>query len=290
MSASAHPEEVLQDFLDGRLTGAAAEDVRAHLETCAICQAVRDELMLARGALATLRDADVPMPADLLASVQRALGAEVARVAVAPAVAEPAPALSAGPTAKPSDETLARWAATRRRRWTAVAAVAAALVVYLMLANRTTPLDLPAQAARDLGAVGSRSLPLELQTSEAAALERYFADAPNGPRVRVIDLGMMGIPLEGGVRHVLDGRPSALYAYRTPSGARLVCQMYVGRLSDLPPPDNAIDNRGFHFQIYDRGGITVVFWQEGDLVCVLASDLPAGEVIALAFEKAMAPA
>ena len=293
MSASAHPEEVLQDFLDQRLTGAAADDVRAHLETCAACQAVRDELMQARDAVATLRDADVAMPADLLASVQRALDAEARRAVVGPMAAEPAPAAFAGHTAKPSDETdetLARWAATRRRRWSAVAVAAAALVVYLMLANRTTPLDLPAQAARDLGAVGSRSLPLELQTSEAAALERYFADAPNGPRVRVIDLGMMGIPLEGGVRHVLDGRPSALYAYRTPSGARLVCQMYVGRLSDLPPPDNAIDNKGFHFQIYDRGGITVVFWQEGDLVCVLASDLPAGEVIALAFEKAMAPA
>ena len=284
MSASAHPEEALQDFLDGRLTGAAADDVRAHLETCAPCQAVRNELLLARGALATLRDDDIPMPADLLASVQRALDGEVARAraAVAPA--------STGPAVKPSDETRATWAAVRRRRWFAVAAVAAALVAYLALANRTTPLDLPAQAARDLGAVGSRSLPLELQTNEAAALERYFADAPNGPRVRVIDLGMMGIPLEGGVRHILDGRPSALYAYRTPSGARLACQMYMGRLSDLPPPDNAIDNRGFHFQIYERGGVTVVFWQEGDLVCVLASELPAGEVIALAFEKAMAPA
>ncbi len=290
MSASAHPEEALQDFLDGRLTGAAADDVRAHLETCAACQAVRDELMHARDALAAVRDADVPMPPDLLASVQRALDAEARRAAVAPTAAAPVRAIAADVTVKPSDETLARWAAVRRRRWLAVAAVAAALIAYVVLANRTTPLDLPAQAARDLGAVGSRSLPLELQTSEAAVLERYFADAPNGPRVRVIDLGMMGIPLEGGVRHVLDGQPSALYAYRTPSGARLVCQMYVGRLSDLPPPDNAVDNKGFHFQIYDRGGVTVVFWQEGDIVCVLASNLPAGEVIALAFEKAMAPA
>jgi hypothetical protein len=101
---------------------------------------------------------------------------------------------------------------------------------------------------------------------------------------------MMGIPLDGGVRHVLDGRPSALYSYRTATGARLVCQMYEGRLGDLPPPDSALDNKGFHFQIYTRGAVTVVFWQEGDLVCVLASELPAGEVIALAMEKAMAPA
>ena len=293
MSASAHPEETLQDYVDGRLSGAAAAQVQAHLDDCAACRAVRDELVAARDAAATLR-VDAPMPADLLASVQRALDAEVGRPAVVTTTAEPAAGASGAPSADltviPSEATRARWAATRRRRWWAVAAAAAALVAYLMLGNRTAPLDVPAQAARDLGAVGSRSLPLEMQTSDAAALERYFADAPNGPRVRVIDLGMTGIPLDGGVRHTIGGRPSALYSYRTPSGARLVCQMYAGRLSDLPPPDSARDNNGFHFQVYTRGAVTVVFWQEGDLVCVLASELPAGEVIALAFAKAMAPA
>lgn len=277
MSAATHPEEMLQDYIDGRLTGAAAEDVRAHLDTCLPCQAVRDELLTARAALASLRDDDLPMPADLLASVQRRLDAESAS--------------GAAPTALPSQEVRPKRAASRRRLWIAVAAAAAAaLVAYVALGRGTTPLDLPAQAARDLGAVGSRALTLELQTSEAAALERYFAAAPNGPRVRVIDLGMMGIPLEGGVRSVFSGHPSALYAYRTASGARLVCQMYEGRLSDLPPPETALDNKGFHFQIYTRGAVTVVFWQEGKLVCVLASELPAGEVIALAMEKAMAPA
>jgi hypothetical protein len=33
-----------------------------------------------------------------------------------------------------------------------------------------------------------------------------------------------------------------------------------------------------------------VFWQEGELVCVLASDRPMEEVVALAVAKAMAPA
>ncbi len=276
MSASAHPEEALQDYLDGRLTGVAAEDVRAHLETCPVCQALRDELTMARDALATLRHADIAMPADLLASVQRTLAAEGA---TAP-----------NPTSIRAGEARSSGAATRRRAWFAVAAAAALVVGYLVLGNRATPLDVPAQAARDLAAVGSRSLPLGLQTSEAAALERYFAATPNGPRVRVIDLGMMNIPLEGGVRHVLAGRPSALYTYRTPSGARLVCQMYEGRLADLPPPDDVREQNGFRFQVYTRGTATMVFWQEGELVCVLASELPAAEVIALAVAKAMAPA
>ena len=203
MSASAHPEETLQDYVDGRLSGTAAAQVREHLDECASCRAVRDELVLARDAVATLRVADVPMPADLLASVHRALDAEVARGPVVADTGPPAAAAARDLTAMPSDEARAKWAAIQRRRWLMVAgtAAAAALVGYLVLGNRTTPLDLPAQAARDLGAVGSRSLPLELQTNDAAALERYFADAPGGPSVRVIDLGLRGIPLEGGVRH-----------------------------------------------------------------------------------------
>ncbi len=276
MSASAHPGDALQDFLDGRLSGVAAEQVRAHLETCASCQAVRDELTIAREALATLRGGDIPLPVDLLAAVQRSLAAESA----------PRPA----PAAMPSNHVRASGADSRRRRWFAVAAAAAVVIGYVLLGNRPTPLDLPAQAARDLGAVGSRTLPLELRTDQAALLERYFAATPNGPRVRVIDLAMMSIALEGGVRHTLDGRQSALYSYRTPSGARLVCQMFEGRLADLPAPGEVREQNGFRFQVYTRGAVTLVFWQEGELVCVLASELPANEVIALAVAKAMAPA
>ena len=66
--------------------------------------------------------------------------------------------------------------------------------------------------------------------------------------------------------------------------------MFEGRLADLPPPADVREQNGFPFQFYTRGVITVVFWQEGDLLCVLASELPAAEVIALAQAKAMAPA
>jgi len=97
--------------------------------------------------------------------------------------------------------------------------------------------DLPTLVARDLAAVGSRTLPFAVEAGDAATLERYFA-ASSGPRVRVIDLAMMQIALEGATRHTLAGRPSGLYSYQTPSGARLVCQMYEGRLSDLPPPES----------------------------------------------------
>ncbi len=133
------PTNALQDFLDGRLSGVAAEQVRAHLATCASCQAVRDELTTAREALATLRGddiADAGRPARLGAAQPRGRGRDGAQPC-----ADPHRRVNAG----------ASEAATRRRRWFAVAAAAAVVVAYLALGNRATPLDLPAQAARDLG-------------------------------------------------------------------------------------------------------------------------------------------
>lgn len=265
MSTSAHPGEQLVDFVDGRLDEGAASTIRGHLAACDACRAIHADLVAAQSAAVRLR-VGVAMPADLLASVTRALDAEAA----------------------PTRATAPPRARVRWPLW-AGATAAAVVLAFVLLGPRDVVLDLPAQAARDLEAVGSRTLPLDAQVSDAAALERYFA-ASAGPRVRVIDLAMMNIVLEGGVRHTLDGRQSALYSYRTPSGARLVCQMYEGRLADLPPPGDVREQNGFRFQIYTRGAVTLVFWQEGELVCVLASELPADEVIALAVAKAMAPA
>jgi hypothetical protein len=43
-----------------------------------------------------------------------------------------------------------------------------------------------------------------------------------------------------------------------------------------------------HFVIYERRGVTLVFWMEGDVMCVLSSDIGREEVVGLAFAKAMA--
>ena len=268
MNPAAHPGDRLVDFVDGRLDPASADAVRAHLAVCADCRAVEMDLRAAVSASVALRDDAIEMPADLLASVSRALDAESVRAAV------PAPVARIHPVI---------------RALVSAAAIAALVLLYLQVGAPRPASDLPTLVARDLAAVGSRTLPLAVQARDAATLERYFANSA-GPRVRVIDLAMMQIALEGATRHTLAGRPSGLYSYQTPSGARLVCQMYEGRLSDLPPPERARDQNGFHFQIYTRGRVTVVFWQEGELVCVLASELPADEVIALAVAKAMAPA
>jgi hypothetical protein len=63
--------------------------------------------------------------------------------------------------------------------------------------------------------------------------------------------------------------------------------MYEGRLADLPRPDDVRERDGIRFQVYRTGELTLVFWQEGAVVCVLASDAEPEAVIQLAYGKAV---
>lgn len=47
------------------------------------------------------------------------------------------------------------------------------------------------------------------------------------------------------------------------------------------------EHNGIAFQVYREGDLTLVFWQEGDVVCVLTSAAPAEDVVQLAFAKAI---
>lgn len=265
MTTPGHPLERLGELLDQRLSPAEVAEVRGHIAVCAECRREFDWLAAGRAAALVARGHE-PAPADVRALVTAALD-DVDRAA--------APAGAPRPT--------------RRVLWAGLAA-AAALVLFVAEPWRQAtakPVD-EAQAA--YVALRGGGAELERLTGDAAVLERFFNESVAGPRVRVIDLGMMGWSLEGGARRRLGAQPSALYAYRLAAGARLVCQMYQGRLADLPAADGTRTENGFEFRVYTRAGVTLVFWQEGELVCVLAADLPAADVVALAVAKAMAPA
>ena len=174
----------------------------------------------------------------------------------------------------------------RWRKWAGAGAlVAAAALAVLLLPPRRA--DLPDAVAADFAEYSSDRLALDLRSSDGEAVESLFAARGIGFRTRVFDLGMMQYRLVGGRVHRLGDGPSALFAYRGPEGRDLVCQMYEGRLADLPPPDEVREHDGIRFQVYRMGGLTLVFWQEGTLVCVLASDAEPEAVIQLAFGKAV---
>jgi len=254
-----HLGATLQDFLDERLDPARAAEVRTHLAGCAQCRNELESLRWVRDvALKQLPVEDVPP-------------ALAARVAAALDAADKQPVRR-------------RWG----RRAAAGALLAVAAVVLLLLVTPSGTGDtFPAAVARDFTAYRDGTLPLTLRTSDGAAIERLFVAGGLRFASRVFDLGMMQYQLVGGRVHRVRGSPSALFVYRGPDGRDLVCQMYEGRLADLPRSDDVREHNGVTFRVYRAGTVTLVFWREGAVICVLASDADAEAVIQLAYAKAV---
>lgn len=98
---------------------------------------------------------------------------------------------------------------------------------------------------------------------------------------------MMKYELVGGRPHRLDGAPSALFVYEGPGRSYLLCQMYRGQAKDVSRGAVVRHHGGFDFFIHRARGITMAFWQEGEVTCVLASDMDPEALVQLAFAKAM---
>lgn len=259
---SAHLGEEIQDLLDGRLDAATRARMDAHLEACSQCQRELEALRSVKQAAG--RIAVQKAPADLASAVSRALDLEDRR---GNAAREPTrhvwlrPALALG------------------------LLVLIGVAVWLWPGRGAT--DLTASVAQDFSSFRTGRLVLGLRTTDTRKLEEFFAANGIAFETRVFDLGMMGYRATGGRVHGLNGRPSALFVYEGEGERLLLCEMYEGRLSELPTPAAVREHNAIRFHVHQKDGLTMVFWQEGEVVCVLVSQIPTEDVIQLAFAKAV---
>ncbi|MBL8137925.1 MAG: zf-HC2 domain-containing protein [Acidobacteria bacterium] len=92
---SAHPLDVLSDYLDDDLDPQARAAVDAHLTACESCRVVLADLTALQGAAARWRDADVAPPADLWPGIAaRLTGPRELAPAAAPHAPTPGPRLA----------------------------------------------------------------------------------------------------------------------------------------------------------------------------------------------------
>jgi len=264
-----HPEARLDAWLDGRLDAAERRELEEHLAACARC---RDQLAALEAAREAVREAleTPPLPPGLEVRILDRLDREDAERRSAPA-------------APP------RWPAAGR--WLPVAAgLAAATLLFWFLRGAPEPRTFdPVAAAAEAHAGLAASLPAGLAAGESAVVEARWRDGGVDFPARVLDLGAMGIALAGGDVTPLDGRAAARTVYRGGAGW-LVCLMYRGTIAELPAAEEVREQGGFRFHVYRRDGRTLVFWQEGEVVCALVGTGDPEEVVGLAFAKAMAPA
>ena len=260
-----HFKDELQDWLDGRLDAPTCDLVEQHVETCAECRREYEAMAWTKQSVAKHFPA-AAAPAALRTSILQAIHNDTV-----PADAE---------TAQPSF-----W----RRQGRPILAAAALLMIVALLAflwsNRRA--DVLAEVAQDFKAYQAQELALELNTADVKKMESYFAAHGVAFNTRVFDLGMMQYQLVGGRVQKPGRAPRAMFVYQGPTKQKLVCQMFAGRVSDLPKGATLRENKGLTFHTYQRDGLTAVFWPEGTVICVLVSDLEPEQVVQLAFAKAM---
>jgi len=66
-----------------------------------------------------------------------------------------------------------------------------------------------------------------------------------------------------------------------------MCHLFEGSTQMLPRGAGRRRHGGIDFFVSAKSSHTLVFWQEGNVVCVLASEVGREEVIQLAFAKAV---
>ena len=262
---SRHFKDELQDLLDGRLDALMSSEVERHLGTCDECRREYEALRWTKQ-VATNRHATAEAPADLRESILQSLRTKVELPSIV--------------TLPPQD------AKPWLRPLLAIAAVVLALAIVGALWFVRAP-TFPASVARDFRDYKARKITMQLDTGDVKEMEAFFTTRGIRFQTRVFDLGMMKYQLVGGRAHELRRQPSAAFAYRGPDGQILLCQMYPGKTTELPAGAVLRENKGIKFHIYQANGVTAVFWQEGTVVCVLASDIPMEEIVQLAFAKAM---
>jgi anti-sigma factor RsiW len=147
--------------------------------------------------------------------------------------------------------------------------------------------DLTLAVGRDYRNYKAGRLPLMLTTEDVKEMEKFFSEEGIPYQTRVFDLGMMSYRLLGGRVHKLATRESAFFVYRGKNDAILVCQMFPGQVTELPPGAVQRENKGTRFYVYRLKGLTLTFWQEGAVTCVLASEIASEELVQLAFAKAV---
>ena len=284
-----HYQEELQDLLDNRLAATTRAEVGRHLETCVECQRQLDALRWTKqfaGRFFPVTEAPAELREKILRELRPPSEDRSQKSEVRSLTSDLRPPTSDAPAPAPAPTP--HWWNFRPdlRPYFAAAAAVAVIAIAALLFWPGSP-RLPEVVARDFRAFRTQKLALELSTGDVKQMEAYFAQRGLTFNTRVFDLAMMNYRLEGGRVEPSRRQPRAQFVYRGPANQSLLCQMFVGRVAELPAGAVARENKGIQFHVYETNGLTAVFWQEAAVVCALISDIPKEEVVQLAFAKAM---
>ncbi|MEW5975773.1 MAG: hypothetical protein AB1898_08200 [Acidobacteriota bacterium] len=146
--------------------------------------------------------------------------------------------------------------------------------------------DLVSQVARDYRQIREGRIALAFSQESASMLERFFSERGIPFNTRVADLQPLKYRLVGGSVHRVVNRKSALCLYQGETGIFLLCEMFVGKAKELPDCDQVREEGTKQFFIYRDGTLNLIFWQDGEILCGLASDTSLEQLLQVAWHEA----
>ena len=163
--------------------------------------------------------------------------------------------------------------------------LAIALPAFFLLKPKSEPIAAAALKTYDLFAKGELSVrrtenPDEIVEQLTRAVGGHFH--PMG-----YDFTAMNLRPVAGVVREIQGRKILVAIYQG-QGGTLFCYTFFGSEEDAPP--NAARffdaSKKINFYAFSRGGVNAVFHREGEVICILASEMSTEELLALARSKA----
>lgn len=101
------------------------------------------------------------------------------------------------------------------------------------------------------------------------------------------DLSMMGLQPAGGMVQEVGGRKIIVTIYEG-KGTPLSCYTFLGTEEDAPAEAGLYFDaeKKINFYTFSRGGVNAVFHREGKVICILVSEMPVADLLALARSQA----
>jgi len=101
------------------------------------------------------------------------------------------------------------------------------------------------------------------------------------------DFSMMDLNLVGGLFQEIVSRPVLITVYKG-KGLTLICYTFLGSEDDAPAVAEILfdPGKGMNFYQFSHARTQAVMHREGKVMCILVSQMPMDELLALARSKA----
>jgi anti-sigma factor RsiW len=265
----AEAQEFVAGLIDHELTDADQRAIEAHLQECSDCRLIEAQQRLVKQAL-RVRAERLRAPADLR---NRILSDE--RIF-------------------PQKKNTRRWAEYLQPGSHFVSAALAAAVM-LAIAVPAFYLLWPKSESIATAALGTYEALAKSEVSARgnetadAIVARLVHEAGGHPHPMGYDLSRLQMQPIGGSVHEIHGRKVLVVIYRG-QGGTLFCYTFVGSEADAPAHAAKFYEAAKKMNLYafSRGPVNAVLHREGDLICILASEMPMNELVELTRSKARA--